>query len=88
MNRIDLSNLRLLSKGEGLRVYELVDDYVNFVDAEVSCGYPSSGGDGMELVKVLELWDRKKEALRKKWDDMKEMSRGVEFRKRVLDRMR
>ena len=55
MNRIDLSNLRLLSKGEGLRVYELVDDYVNFVDAEVSCGYPSSGGDGMELVKVLEL---------------------------------
>ena len=55
MNRIDLSNLRLLSRGEGLRVYELVDDYVNFVDAEVSCGYPSSGGDGMELVKVLEL---------------------------------
>ena len=35
-----------------------------------------------------ELWDRKKEALRKKWDDMKEMSGGVEFRKRVLDRMR
>lgn len=55
MKRIDLSNLRLLSRGEGLRVYELVDDYVNFVDAEVSCGYPSSGGDGMELVKVLEL---------------------------------
>ena len=55
MNRIDLSNLRLLSKGEGLRVYELVDDYVNFVDAEVSCGYPRGGGEGMELVKVLEL---------------------------------
>ena len=55
MNRIDLSNLRLLSKGEGLRVYELVDDYVNFVDAEVSCGYPRSGGCSMELVKMLEL---------------------------------
>ena len=50
MNGIDLSNLRLLSKGEGLRVYELVDDYVNFVDAEVSCGYPRGGGCSMELV--------------------------------------
>lgn len=55
MKRIDLSNLRLLSRGEGLRVYELVDDYVNFVDADVSCGCPRLGGDGMELVKVLEL---------------------------------
>ena len=51
MKRIDLSNLRLLSRGEGLRVYELVDDYVNFVDADVSCGCPRLGGDGMELVK-------------------------------------
>ena len=55
MKRNDLLNLRLLSRGEGLRVYELVDGYVNFVDAEVSCGYPRGGGDGMELVKVLEL---------------------------------
>jgi hypothetical protein len=52
MKRNDLLNLRLLSRGEGLRVYELVDGYVNFVDAEVSCGYPSSGGDGMELATV------------------------------------
>ena len=35
-----------------------------------------------------ELWNRKKDALRKKWDDMKDMSRGVEFRKSILERMR
>ena len=57
MINLDLSNLRMLSKGksEGLRVYELVDDYVNFVDAEVSCGLPRGGGCSMELVKLLEL---------------------------------
>ena len=57
MINLDLSNLRMLSKGksDGLRVYELVDDYVNFVDAEVSCGYPRLGGDSMELVKISEL---------------------------------
>jgi hypothetical protein len=42
-------------KSDGLRVYELVDGYVNFVDAEVSCGYPRGGGDSMELVKISEL---------------------------------
>ena len=55
MINFDLSNLRMLSKSEGLRVYELVDGYVNFVDAEVSCGHPRSGGDSMESVKVSEL---------------------------------
>ena len=57
MINLDLSNLRMLGKGksDGLRVYELVDGYVNFVDAEVSCGYPRGGGDSMELVKISEL---------------------------------
>ena len=49
-------------------------------------------GDVLELdnkwLLFGELWDRRKEALRKKWDDMKDMSRGVEFRKSVLERMR
>ncbi len=55
MINLDLSNLRMLSRSKGLRVYELVDGYVNFVDGEVSCGYPRHGGDSMELVKVSEL---------------------------------
>ena len=63
MNGIDLSNLRLLSKGEGLRVYELVDDYVNFVDGDVSCILPRLGGDWMELVKFLVLRDRLQKAI-------------------------
>ena len=46
MINLDLSNLRMLSKGksDGLRVYELVDDYVNFVDAEVRSRCPSRSG--------------------------------------------
>ena len=42
-------------------------------------------GDVLELdnkwLLFGELWDRRKEALRTKWNDVKDMSRGVEFRK-------
>ena len=49
-------------------------------------------GETLELdnkwLQFGELWDRRKEALRTKWYDVKDVSRGVEFRKHVLDRMK
>lgn len=53
--KIDMTKIRLLCSSKEVCVYGFVDEWVNFVEADISCGPPSSCDDSMELRKASEI---------------------------------